>query len=278
MFRDSAPIRLLVQQDQRSFLWVPLISKEQVIGLISISHRAAHSYTAQHAALALAIANQVTVAIENARLYAASQKVATLEERTRLARELHDSVTQMLFSSSLIAEVLPRLWERDRNAARQSLADLRLLSRGALAEMRALLVELRPAALAEARLEELLQQVAEATTARTQIPITLTVDGDHLLPPDVQIALYRIAQQALSNATMHAEPRHVAMTLKTGQEGIELEVDDDGRGFDPAAITPGHFGLSTMRERAEGIGAMLLVKSAPGSGTHVVVRWPQELR
>jgi two-component system nitrate/nitrite sensor histidine kinase NarX len=251
-----------------------LISREQVIGLISFSHRAPHAYTAHHATLALTVANPVAVAIENARLYARSQEVAALEERSRLARDLHDSVTQMLFSSSLIAEVLPRLWERDQDAARQSLEDLRLLARGASAEMRALLVELRPDALGENKLADLLHQVAESLTARTQIPITLTVEGEHVLPPDVRVAVYRIAQQALSNATRHAGPSSIALRLKVGPEGVELDIRDDGCGFDLAGVRPGHFGLSTMRERADGIGATLSVDSAPGIGTQVAVSWP----
>jgi signal transduction histidine kinase len=181
----------------------------------------------------------------------------------------------MLFSSSLIAEVLPRLWERDPEAARQSLEELRLLNRGASAEMRSLLVELRPAALAEARLEELLRQLAEAMTARTRVPIRLTVEGDRPVPPNVQIALYRIAQEALTNAAKHAQARHVGMVLQTRPEDIELTICDDGRGFDPRAVKPGHFGLNTMQERAEEIGASLSITSRPGKGTEVVVRWPE---
>ena len=273
-FGDAFQVRVLGQHHQRSWLWIPLISREQVIGLISFSHRAPNAYTAHHTALALTVANPVAVAIENARLYAQSQEVAVLEERSRLARDLHDSVTQMLFSSSLIAEVLPRLWERDQEAARQSLEDLRLLARGASAEMRTLLVELRPAALGETRLADLLRQVAEAMTARTQIPILLTVEGEHVLPPDVRVALYRIAQQALSNAARHAEPSSITMRLKVGPEGVELDLRDDGCGFDLAGVRPGRFGLSTMRERADGIGATLSVESARGIGTQVVVAWP----
>jgi signal transduction histidine kinase len=272
-FGDAFQVRVLGQHQQRSWLWIPLISREQVIGLISFSHQAPNAYTAHHTDLALTVANPVAVAIENARLYTQSQAVAVLEERSRLARDLHDSVTQMLFSSSLIAEVLPRLWERDQEAARQSLEDLRLLARGASAEMRTLLVELRPAALGETRLADLLRQVAEAMTARTQIPILLTVEGEHVLPPNVRVAVYRIAQQALSNAARHAEPSSITVRLKVGTEGVELDIRDDGCGFDLAGVRPGRFGLGTMRERADGIGAKLSVKSARGIGTQVVVAW-----
>jgi two-component system nitrate/nitrite sensor histidine kinase NarX len=257
----------------RSVLVVPLLVKERVIGVVRLDHSAPHAYTEQHAALVRAIATQAAVAIENARLYARAQEAATLEERQRLARELHDSVTQMLFSASLITEVLPHLWERDQDEGRQHLDDLRLLTRGALAEMRTLLTELRPTALTEAELGELLRQLAEAMTGRTRVPVTLTVDGQRALPSDVQIALYRVAQEGLSNVARHAGASAVALSLRAGPEGVELRIRDDGRGFDPALVAPEHFGLRIMRERVDTIGATLAVDSAPGRGTQVVVRW-----
>jgi two-component system nitrate/nitrite sensor histidine kinase NarX len=274
MFRGSGKIHVLGAEHERSWLWAPLLSKEQVIGVLSLSHRAPHAFGDRQAQLALAIAHQVAMAIENARLYERSRETAAQEERNRLARELHDSVTQMLFSCSLIAEVLPKLWESDQEAAQQSLQDLRLLTRGASAEMRTLLVELRPAALTEARLEELLKQYAESVTARTRVPITVSVEAEHALPPDVQIALYRIAQEALNNAARHADATHVTVTLQVGPDSNALAIRDDGHGFVPAAVMPGHFGLTTMRERAESIGATLDIHSAPGRGSLVVVRWP----
>jgi PAS domain S-box-containing protein len=258
----------------RSLLLVPLIVKEHVIGVVRLGHGASHFYTEQHATLAMAIANQAAVAIENARLYAQAQEMAAVEERARLARELHDSVTQMLFSASVIAEVLPRLWEREQDDAWQYLADLRLLTRGALAEMRTLLLELRPvAALAEAELCELLRQLAEAMTGRTRVPVKLKVDGERALPPDVQVTLYRMAQESLNNIAKHASARTVAISLRAGPEGVELRISDDGRGFDPASIASDHFGLRIMRERAATIGAALTVDSRLGRGTQVLVRW-----
>jgi two-component system nitrate/nitrite sensor histidine kinase NarX len=252
---------------------VPLTVKERVIGVVGLDHTAPHAYTPQHAKLALAIANQAAVAIENARLYARAQEAAALEERQRLARELHDSVTQMLFSARLITEVLPGLWERDQDEGRQHLDDLRLLTRGALAEMRTLLTELRPTALTEAELGELLRPLAEAMTGRTRVPVTLTVDGQRALPPDVQITLYRVAQEGLNNVARHAGASAVAMSVRAGPEGVELRIRDDGQGFDPALVPPDHFGLRIMRERVDTVGATLAVDSSPGRGTQVVVRW-----
>jgi two-component system nitrate/nitrite sensor histidine kinase NarX len=257
----------------RSLMVVPLMVKERFIGEIAIDHSAPHAYTPQHAQLALAIANQAAVGIENARLYARAQEMAAVEERARLARELHDSVTQMLFSASVIAEVLPSLWERDQHDARQYLDDLRLLTRGALAEMRTLLLELRPAALTEAELGELLRQLAESMTGRTRVPVTVAVDGTCSVPPAVQSALYRLAQESLNNVAKHAGASAVMLNLYARPERVELCIRDNGQGFDPASVTADHFGLRIMQERADAIGATLAIESAPGRGTQVLVRW-----
>jgi signal transduction histidine kinase len=140
--------------------------------------------------------------------------LAVIEERSRLARELHDAVTQTLFSASLIAEILPELWEIDPDEGRELLDELKQLSRGALAEMRTLLLELRPAALVEASLEDLLRQLAEAVTGREGVPVEVTIEGQCRLEPDVHVALYRIAQEALNNVVKHAQAGHVEVSLK----------------------------------------------------------------
>ncbi|MDB5059980.1 MAG: hypothetical protein JWO59_3452, partial [Chloroflexi bacterium] len=248
----------------RSLLMVPLIVKERVIGVVRLDHVEPRSFTVQHATLAMAIANQAAVAIENARLYAQAQHLAAVEERARLARELHDSVTQMLFSASVIAEVLPRLWDRQQNDARQYLADLRLLTRGALAEMRTLLLELRPTALNEAELGELLRQLAEAFTGRTRVPVTLSVNAARAVPADVQSTLYRMAQECLNNVSKHADATTVAISVEPWRVGVELCINDDGRGFDPATVGSDHFGLRILRERADTISASLKIDSTLG--------------
>jgi signal transduction histidine kinase len=225
-----------------------------------------------------------------------------VSERSRLARELHDAVTQTLFSASLIAETLPRSLERDREKGRRLLKELRQLSRGALAEMRTLLLELRPAALIEANLGDLLQQLAEAATGQGGVPVTVTVEGKCALPPDVHVALYRIAQEALNNAVKHAQAGQVAVHLRcvapVGMEdggtrtvdeaqaqmenakggSVELTIRDDGWGFDPERVPPERLGLSIMQERAQAIGATLTVQSQPGQGTEVIVIWTEEGR
>ncbi len=209
----------------------------------------------------------------NAELFQQAQALAALQERQRLAQNLHDAVNQSLFSAGLIAEVLPRLWDRDQAQARQSLEDLRRLTRGAMAEMRALLAELRPSTLTDAELGDLVRLLGNAFTGRTNIPAKLTVTGEGVLPAEVQVAIYRICQEALNNVAKHAKASLVEINLKHDGSAIDLSIHDNGQGFDPEQITSGHYGLSMMRERAEEVGAQLSVTSQPGQGTKLTIRW-----
>ncbi len=271
----------------RAWLGIPLIMSERIIGMLAISHAQPNYFTQRHADLALAFANQAVLAMENARLYEQAQDLATMQERQRLARDLHDSVSQTLFSASLTAQVLPRLWERHPDEARQGLDELSRLTRGALAEMRTLLVELRPNVLVESKLGDLLQQLADAVTSRTRVPIQVVTDGYVPLPPDIQEALYRIAQESLNNIAKHAHASQALVHLKyrTASNGsaldndqslgVELSVSDNGRGFNQTGISADHLGLGIMRERAEAIQADFVVDSQPDRGTQVIVRWPK---
>jgi PAS domain S-box-containing protein len=199
-----------------------------------------------------------------------------ISERQELAKNLHDAVNQSLFSAGLIAEVLPRLWERDQDAARQSLEDLRRLTRGAQAEMRSLLAELRPSVLTEAELGDLLRLLGNVLAGRMNIQVTINVTGEGSLPAEVQVALYRLCQEALNNIAKHAEASQVEIDLLHEPEGVELRIQDDGCGFDATQPTPaGHYGLSMMRERAEAVGASLIISSQPGQGTYVTIRWKE---
>lgn len=208
----------------------------------------------------------------NERLRDKAAQDAVTAERTRLARDLHDAVTQTLFSTTLITEVIPDLWEMNPVEGRRRLEELRQLTRGALAEMRTLLVELRPNALVEVPLSTLLRQLTEAMVGRSRIAIQLSAEGERRLPPDVQVGLYRIAQEALNNVFKHARATQAVVTLRQG-ETVRLTVADDGAGFDPAAVTADHLGLKIMRERAEAIGARLSIYSEPGDGTQISVVW-----
>ena len=258
---------------------VPIKVAGEVFGVFSADYVQPRAFGDDEKRLFVALAQRAALAIDTAQLYEQSQALAVMEERNRLARDLHDAVTQTLFSASLIAEALPTLWESDQGEGRQLLKELRQLSRGALAEMRTLLLELRPAALVEADMGHLLRQLAEAVTGRTGISVIVTMDDKCALPPDVHVALYRIAQEALNNVVKHAQASQVTVSLRCsspqaeGIEGgcVELCVSDDGRGFDPVKVSPDHLGLGIIRERAQAVGATLEIASQPGHGTRVVV-------
>jgi len=261
----------------QSWMWVPLVVKGRLIGGIGVAHAERAYFTPHLADLAMVIANQAAVALVNAELYEHAQELAALQERQRLARNLHDAVNQSLFSAGLIAEVLPRLWEKDPVQARRSLKDLRRLTRGALAEMRALLAELRPSTLTDTELGDLLRQLSNAFTGRTSIPVEVAVRGECSLPAEVQVAVYRICQEGLSNIAKHARANHVRLDLRLAPERLELQINDDGCGFVTSGLTPsGHYGLSMMRERAAAVGAMLTVTSKPGRGTQILLRWDKQ--
>jgi PAS domain S-box-containing protein len=198
---------------------------------------------------------------------------AVTADRTRLARDLHDAVTQTLFSASLTAEVLPDLWDMDVDEAKRSTEELRQLTRGALAEMRTLLLELRPATLTQTRLNDLIKQLCEAFIGRSRLPITLTIEGECQLPPEVQIAFYRIAQESLNNVFKYARATQVDVKLFLSSSSVQLVTCDNGIGFDVSTVKQTSLGMRIMRERAESIGADLHVSSSPGSGTCVEITW-----
>jgi PAS domain S-box-containing protein len=264
----------------RAWMWVPVAVKNRVIGSVGVAHVDRDYFTAHHADLALTVANQAAIALINAELYEHAQELAALQERQRLAQNLHDAVNQSLFSAGLIADVLPRLWERDQEEARKSLSDLRRLTRAAQAEMRALLAELRPSAITDTDLGDLLHLLGNALSGRINIPVIVTVAREIILPPEIQVAFYRICQEALNNIAKHAKAGQVEIDLKQDGTSIELHIRDDGLGFDPERNTSehGHFGLSMMRERAEAAGALLTVTSQPGHGSELILQWTQNLQ
>jgi PAS domain S-box-containing protein len=272
LLEDGAAVLL---EGMHSWMWVPLAVKSRVIGGIGVAHEKRNYFTSHHADLALSVADQAAITLVNAELNKQAQEVAVLEERQRLAHNLHDAINQSLFSAGLIAEVLPRLWERDQGEARRSLEDLRKLTRGAMAEMRALLAELRPSTLTDAELGDLLRLLGNAFTGRTNIPAKVTVVGQATLPAEVQVAIYRVCQEALNNVAKHARASLVEIHLLHEDSAIELSIRDDGQGFDPEQTASGHYGLSMMRERAEGVGARLSITSQPGRGTELIIRWAQ---
>lgn len=265
--------RQLFDAGTRSELAVPLKSKDTVIGVLNVESDRPDHFDESDVTVLQSLANQAAIAIENAVLYEQSQRSAALEERQRLARDLHDAVTQTLFSASLIAEVLPHLWERDPREGLRRLEELRQLTRGALAEMRTLLVELMPAALAEAELKDLLRHLAEATIGRTRVAVALDVQGESQLSSWIKIAFYRIAQEALNNMAKHSAATKTEISLRCEPEKVMLRISDNGRGFDPTTVPVEHLGLSIMKERAAKIGADLRICSEIGIGTEIVLEW-----
>ncbi len=263
----------LLLKGVRAWMWVPVAVKNRVIGSVGIAHVERGYFTAHHADLALTVANQAAIALINAELYEHAQALATLQERQRLAQNLHDAVNQSLFSAGLIADVLPRLWDRDQEEARKALDDLRRLTRAAQGEMRALLAELRPSSLTDTDLGDLLHLLGNALSGRINIPVDVTVEEEIILPAEIQVAFYRVCQESLNNVAKHAKASRVDIDLRQEGGSIELRIRDDGRGFDPEQTFAGHYGLSMMRERAEAVGALLSITSQPGHGTELVMHW-----
>jgi signal transduction histidine kinase/ligand-binding sensor domain-containing protein len=269
----------LTRSQTRSELTVPVLVKGQVTGVLDVQSERLNAFDDTDLAVLQSLAHQIGAAIENARLYEQAQEAAVLAERSRIARDLHDAVTQTLFSASLIAEAVPASFDLDRQEGEELLVELKALTRGALAEMRTLLLEMRPAGLVETSLSELVHQLAEAATGRIGVPVTAAVDGDLALPPDVHVALYRIAQEALNNMVKHSRASKAEVSLRAttglpdGGRVVELRIRDDGRGFDPEDVAADHLGLGIMRERAEAIGAQLQIDSEIGQGTRINVVW-----
>ncbi|HEY8684125.1 MAG TPA: PAS domain S-box protein [Chloroflexota bacterium] len=278
-YEAAGPLMDGIWKYVRSWMGVPLVQKGKTIGLLSLSIDVPNFYSDQQAHLALAFASQAAAAMENARLYAQAQDAAVLEERARLARELHDSVTQSLFSMTMHAEAAKVSLERESEwvnvpagaRALRNLRQLAELTEGALAEMRALIFELRPGALQEEGLGAALQNHAGALSAREGLPIEVQVPDVRVqAEPSIEEHLYRFAQEALHNVVKHAGASHAVVRLRAEENGrLVLEIEDDGTGFDPARVPAGHLGLRTMADRVEQIGGTTEIQSVPLQGTLV---------
>jgi signal transduction histidine kinase len=202
-----------------------------------------------------------------------AEEEATAAERNRLARELHDVITQLLFSINLVAGSLPLLWQMDPEMAERSTGELQRLTRGALSEMRTLLRELRPHTIEETDLETLVTHLTEGLAAREDIPAEIDTEMTGSLPTDVHIAIYRIAQEAMNNVAKHANASGLVVNLTGADSRVDLVISDDGYGFDDSDASVGGMGIGIMRERASEIGAELTVSSRQDVGTRVEVVW-----
>lgn len=201
------------------------------------------------------------------------EAAAITAERERLARDLHDSVTQSLYTSSLMAEALPEVWETHPEEARSTLMEIRRVNQAALAEMRTLLLELRPYAIVDRPLGDLLRQLTEAMSGRAELPIVTSTGGDCQMPIEVQVSFYRIAQEALNNIIKHARANKVWVNLNCSADQVTMRIRDNGRGFDTQIKVPHKLGLNIMHERAQNIDAKLIITSQPDQGTQIQVIW-----
>jgi nitrate/nitrite-specific signal transduction histidine kinase len=255
----------------QQLVYIPLSLKERVLGIFVLGKHERSAPTVEEQSLLSSIGKQIGVAMENARLYEQAEQTAINAERSRLARELHDAVTQTLFSASLIADVTPVIWKRNPEEGLQHLEELRQLTRGALAEMRTLLLEMRPESLNRADLKTLMTQLTDAFIGRVRIPVDLQIHGTCDQNQEVKIVFYRVAQEALNNIAKHSGARQVSLHLEYQPSHLHLRIQDDGLGFDSSSIPPGHMGVAIMRERASSIGAELIIKSQPEQGTTVTL-------
>ena len=267
------PVDIYHADRYRAVLSVPLLVKGAIYGNLILYYVAPRKFSPEDIELAMTVGDQAALAIENARLRTQVERAAVAAERNRIARDLHDSVTQTLFSATLITEVLPKVMRDNPAASERLLGELRQLTRGALAEMRTLLLELRPAALGEVEIDELLRQLTEGIMGRARMPIALSIECDCALPSDVKIAYYHVAQEALNNVAKHARASQAQVRLYGKAGRVTLTIRDDGRGFVLDKVGPEHLGLSIMRERAEDIGATLEISSKVGEGTEVSITW-----
>jgi signal transduction histidine kinase len=262
----------------RSWLGVPLALQDRVIGVLTVSNEEPGFFDERHERIARGVADLAALAIENARLYGHAASLAALEERTRLARDLHDSVTQSVFSLGMLSRAARTQHERGLPALGTTLERLSVLAGEALAEMRALVVELRPSSLVEEGLGKALEKLVVAFRVRTDARIVCTTTADPKLSPEAETAMFRVVQEALGNAVKHAWASEVRVDLQECDHRARVTVADDGIGFDPAAPAvatedgaKGGMGLRSMQERATAAGLMLTIESVPGTGTTVTI-------
>jgi PAS domain S-box-containing protein len=261
----------------RSWLILPLIVKDDLIGALVLAHSQPDNYPLQSRTISQAYANQVAIAIQNAQLYKQAGDIAALEERNRLARELHDSVAQALYSISLFTDATRLALETNKlDVVSNHLADLVELSREAMADMRLMIFELRPPIIEREGLAAALQSRLDSVEARAGFQAIFKSEGEVNLSPDEEGELYRIAQEALNNVIKHAHAKLVKVQLDGGDGFVQLTIEDDGIGFEPdTAAQGGGQGIRSIQERAEKLAATCQIQSAPNQGTKITVEVKQ---
>lgn len=260
----------------KAVMALPLISQDHSYGALAFYYTEPHRFDQYELDLTEVFASQAVLAIENAMLRKQAAQVAAHAERDRLARDLHDSVSQSLFSANLIAQSLQKLWKTMPEKALDELANLQKLTRGAQSEMRALLFELRPQALETADLQDLTGHVISAFSGKTLIPVESSVEITGPIPLQVKLVVYRIIQEALNNIAKHAKARKVWLNLRGNAHCLSLHIQDDGVGFALQHLKKPGLGLSIMDERAKLVGGYLVISSEPGKGSRITFTWTEE--
>jgi signal transduction histidine kinase len=252
---------------------IPLMVHRRIVGAINLGSHLPRRISPEELSLLAAIGHQIGVAVENARLYEQAQQLAVMKERNRLARDLHDSVTQALYGVTLYSEAAARqLLSGERDMAIEHMGEIRNTAQESLREMRLLIFELRLPMLQEEGLAAALHARLEAVEGRVGLETEFRAETDGRLSPEIEEGLYRIAQEALNNALRHARARSVAVHLHQTNGTVTLKIEDDGIGFDPVAARElGGFGLRGMSERAARLGGELAIQSNPGQGTTIRV-------
>jgi signal transduction histidine kinase len=270
-----APVHRSVREvEWDTVLIVPLVSRGRVLGAINFSYPRGEQPGEDERVFLSAVTDQAAVVVDNARLFSEARGKAALEERQRLARELHDSVSQALYGIALGARTARALLDRAPEQVADPLDYVLSLADAGLAEMRALIFELRPESLETEGLIAALEKQASALRARHEVEVEAVLCDEPNVPLEKKEALYRIAQEALHNTVKHARAKGVDLKMECDPGSIALTVSDDGAGFDPQGEFPGHLGLRSMRERAAHLGGTLEIESAPGKGTRIRARIP----
>jgi signal transduction histidine kinase len=260
-----------------SFLGVPIRSREGVLGALYLTDKEDEpGFTEEDEQLIEMLAAHAAIAIENARLYERGRELSFVEERNRLARDLHDSVVQKLFGIVLAAQSAATLFDRDQDSARGQVQKLQELTQDAIQELRSLIFQLRPAAVESDGLAAALAKHVQVLRRVHRQEIDLEVTGEPRLRPDIDDEVFRIAQEALHNGVKHAAAGRLELLLEEGERRLALTVRDDGVGFDPGATAhrSRRLGLTSMEERATALGGTLRIDSAPGKGTTIELEVP----
>ncbi|MEO8538830.1 MAG: GAF domain-containing protein [bacterium] len=268
------PVRSRIENAEwDSVLLSPIIHGNQALGVLMLGYPKDAEPDAEERAFVDAVADQTGLVIENARLYQRASSAAALEERQRLARELHDSVSQALYGIALGARTARRRVGDDGPANVTEPLDYVLsLAEAGLTEMRALIFELRPESIATEGLVAAIGRQVAATQARYGVKVTANLADEPDVSLDVKEALYRITQESMHNTVKHARAQNITVNLIHEEDEVRLEIQDDGQGFDPSGEFPGHLGLRSMQERARDIGGRLEIESSPGEGTRITLR------